>query len=101
MTIKVNLNPIKSAATLQYLGRSAAYKNIEWAALYHNLMKAQQMWGMVSRVLVKVGATMQALEMMYKTVVQMVLIYVSESWVITDEMMKVLERFHHQIYRRI
>ena len=33
--------------------------------------------------------------MMYKGVVHMVLLYRGESWVVTDEILKVMEGFHH------
>ena len=39
--------------------------------------------------------------MMYKAVAQSVLLKVSESWVVTGEMLKVLEGFHHWAARRI
>ena len=40
---------------------------------------------------------MQARLMMYKSVIQTMLIYRSDSWVIMDAMLKVLEGFHHQV----
>ena len=40
---------------------------------------------------------MQIRGAMYKTVVQLVLLYGSNSWVVTGEMLKVLEEFHHQV----
>ena len=39
--------------------------------------------------------------MMYKAVAQSVLFYGSESWVVTGEMLKFLEGFHHRASRRI
>ena len=39
--------------------------------------------------------------MLYKAVVQLVLIYASESWVVMGDMLKVLERFHHLVVGRI
>ena len=39
--------------------------------------------------------------MIFKAVVQMVLLYGSESWVVTYVMLKVLEGFHHWVDRRI
>ena len=56
---------------------------------------------MIARVLSKMGATVQARGTMYKVVIQSVLLYVSESWVVTGSMMKVLEGFHHRAARRI
>ena len=38
---------------------------------------------------------------MYKTVVQLVLLYVSEIWVVTGYMLNVLEGLHHRASRRI
>ena len=39
--------------------------------------------------------------MMYKAVAQLVILYNSESWVVTGEMLKVLEEFYHQVDRHI
>ena len=39
--------------------------------------------------------------MMYKAVKQSVILYGSESWVVTGEMIKLLEGFHHWVARRI
>ena len=56
---------------------------------------------MVSGVMVKAGATVQSKSMLYKEVVQAVLIYGGNIWVVTDAMMKVMELFHHRIAQRI
>ena len=48
---------------------------------------------MITRVLTKTGATVRACGVMYKSVDQLVLLYGSESWVVTGEMLKVLEGF--------
>ena len=49
---------------------------------------------MVLMVMDKTGVAVRAMEIMYKTVVQTVVFYGRESWVITEEMMIVL----HEIY---
>ena len=56
---------------------------------------------MISRILGKEGATPRAKGLFYKTIVQAVLLYSCETWVLTDAMIKVLESFHHKIARRI
>ena len=38
---------------------------------------------------------------MYKEVAQSVLLYVSESWVVTRDVLKVLTAFHHPAVQRI
>ena len=44
---------------------------------------------------------MRERRMMYKAVSQLVLLYVSESWVVKGEILYVLEWFHHWAARRI
>ena len=48
-------------------------------------------------MLVNTGVHIKAQAMMYKVVVQVVLLYERESWVVTDVMMVVLDGFHHRI----
>ena len=45
---------------------------------------------MIARVLAKTGATVRDHEMMYKAVSQSVMLYVSDIWVVTGEMLNVL-----------
>ena len=52
---------------------------------------------MIVRVLGRMGATVQAQGSMYKALDQSVLLYGSESWVVTGEMLKVLTLFHHWV----
>ena len=101
MSIKDNLEPLDSAATFPYLGCTIVYNNSDWAALYHNVRKYQRRWGMVSSVMVKAVAAVQSQEMMYTAVVQTGMLYNSDSWVITDTMMKLLEVLHRIIARKI
>ena len=56
---------------------------------------------MIARVLAKTGAMMRSCGMMYKVVAQSFLLYGSESWVVTWDMIKVLNGFHHRTSRRI
>ena len=56
---------------------------------------------MIARVLERTGATVRARGAMYKAVAQPVLLYGSESWVVTGEMLKVLTAFHHRVAQRI
>ena len=52
---------------------------------------------MVSGFLVKAGVTVWIRVMLYKAMVQAVLLYRSKSWVIAGVMMKLLEGGHHRI----
>ena len=56
---------------------------------------------MIARVLEKTGSTVRACGIMYRALDQLVLLYVSESWVVTGVMLKVLKGSHHRADRRI
>ena len=66
-----------------YLGQTTKYSNSDWTAVYQNLRKARRLWGMVVRVLAKMGETVRARGMIYKLVEQSVLIRGSEICVVT------------------
>ena len=53
------------------------------------------------RVLSKIGSTVQERWAMYKKMAQSLLLYVSESWVVTRDVLKVLTAFHHWVARPI
>ena len=101
MKIKVNIKPLEANIELPYLGRTITYNNSDWEALYINLRKSQRRWGVVEKVLGKMGEPIKLRAIMYKALFQEMLLYGSESWVVTDAMMTVLEGFHHRIARRI
>ena len=56
---------------------------------------------MVGKVLSKTRAKMWERGVLYKKVLQLVLLCRSDSWVVTGEIIKVLEGFHHKAARRI
>ena len=56
---------------------------------------------MVAKVLGKMGAPIKACAMMYKALVQAVLLYGSPIWVVKDAMVMVIEVFQHMIARQI
>ena len=56
---------------------------------------------MVAKVMGKMGAPIKACAMIYKAVVQAVLLYGSPIWVVTDAMVMVIEVFQHMIARQI
>ena len=74
-----------------YLGKTVTLNNNDWEALYINLKKTKRIWGVVAKVLVKMGEPIKAREMVNKVVVQAPILYVSEIWVMMDVMMTVLE----------
>jgi len=87
--------------SFRYLGRIIAASNSDWPALYRNLQRARQQWAYIARPLANDGASPRAAGMFYKAIVQSVLLYGCETWVLTEPMLKVLRGFHHRVARRI
>ena len=73
----------------------------DWPALRKNLQKARGKWMQVSKVLRTEGADPKICANFYKAVVQTVLLFGSETWVISPAMLRTLEGFHHRIARQI
>ena len=84
-----------------YLGRTIAYNISNWTAVHLNLRKYRRQWVMIARVLESTGTIVRDQGAMYKAVAQLVILYGSESWVVTGEMLKILPAFHHRAAQRI
>jgi exonuclease III len=96
-----NGTPLERVEYFKYLGRLLSANNSDWPAVYKNLKKAKSKWALISRPLLKTGVAPKFVGMFYKAIVQSVLLYGCETWVITPPMLKILEGFHHRIARRI
>ena len=78
---------------------TAVYDN--WAAVISNLMKLQKRWVKFSCILGKEVANVQVYGLFYKAMVQSVLIYRSEMWVLMPQMVRTLGNFHHRVARNL
>ena len=65
------------------------------------MRKDWRLWGVISKVLTKTRATVQAHGMLYKSVTQMVLLYRSDGCVVMGAMLKLLEDFYQRVSQRI
>ena len=73
----------------------------DWPAVSGNLKKARRNWGRLSRILGREGATAQISGMFFKSLVQQVLLFGAETWVVTPRMEKALSGFLHGAARRL
>ena len=80
-----------------YLVRTFTYNNSGCVALYANLGKVKKRWGMSVKVIIQTGEHVKLRSMLCKAVVQTVLLYGYEIWVVIDAMMMFLEGFHHRL----
>ena len=93
--------PIKNVSAFKYMGRVLTAGNDNCLAVVGNLGKAQRTWGQVSRVMGRDGADQKVSRPFYKAVIQAVLLFGAETWVLTTRMEKSLEIFQSRVARRI
>jgi hypothetical protein len=92
---------IENVDAFKYLGRILSKNDSDCAAVENNLQKARMKWGRISRLLTREGTYPKAMATFYKAIVQSVLLYGAESWVINKEVERRLQSFHHCCARYI
>ena len=93
--------PLSQVTSFKYLGRVLAAEYDYWSALVRNLRRARQKWAWITRVMSREGADAQTLEQIYLAVVQLVLLYRSDTLVLTPCMQSVIGGFHHRMTCRL
>ena len=66
----------------------------DWPALLLNIRRKRQVWGLLGKLLRRDGADPIILEKFYRVVVQAVILFGSETWVLTAALIKNLEGVH-------
>ena len=72
-----------------------------WLAVAGNLAKARRSWGRLQRILGREGATPRISGSFFKAVVQQVLLFGAETWVVTPKMERAVSGFLHGAARRL
>ena len=93
--------PLDNVSAFKYLGRAMTLGYDDWTAVAGNLLKAQKSWGRMSRILCREGADARVSGKVFKAVAQAVLLFGSETWVLTPRIERALESFHHGAALRI
>ena len=101
LTIEIDSKTVELVPFFKYLGRILCNSNSDWPAVYKNLAKARSKWALISRPLLKTGVKPRVVGMFYKAIVQSVLLFGSETWVVTPQMLQALSAFHNRVARRI
>ena len=85
----------------KYLGRVLSYDDSDTPAIRRNLKRARVAWGRLSTVIAKESVPPPVAGMFYQAVVAAVLLYGSESWVLSAYDLRALEGFHVECARRL
>jgi len=95
----VNGKPIEIVEEFVYLGRLVTKDDKDGPAVMRNLARARAKWASMRRFLVRDAADPKTMATFYRTVVLYVLLYGSESWVLTGDLMRQLRSFHRRCCR--
>ena len=89
--------PLSLFTFFKCLGWIIMASDNEWKAIVGNLRKARRNWARLKRVMVREGVGDRTLVHIYLSVVQLVMLYWSETWVMTSCIGGVLGVFHHRV----
>ena len=93
--------PLETVSTFKYLGLVMTAGYDDWPALAGNLVKARKSWRRLSRILIREGADKRVSGNFFKAMVQAMLLFGEETWVLTPRIEWALESFLHRDARRI
>ena len=93
--------PIESVTEFKYLGRILTATDDDWPEVVGNLRKVRRSWGRLPRVLGREGADPKVSRDFCIAVTQAVLLFGSETWVLTSRMEKALNIFQSRVARKI
>jgi hypothetical protein len=98
---KSETNPLRQWQNFCYLGRILTSIDSNWTATRENLRKAQRWWTLISCILTRESASPRISATFYKATIQTLLLYGSETWVLTDDIIQLLRSFHHGIAQKL
>ena len=101
MAFEVYRQQIQSVPRFKYLGRVLTEGDDDWPAVVGNLAKARKSWGRLQGILSMEGATKRVSGNFFKAVVQQVLLFGAETWVVSPMMERALSTFLHGAARRL
>ena len=87
--------------SFRYLGQMLTAGDDYWLVVVGNLGKARNSWGWLLRTLGREGADPKVSLHFYKAVLQAVLLFGEETWVLAPRMDRALDRFQHRSAQRI
>ena len=101
VSFSVDGSPIDRETQFKYLGRVLEDKDDDNHAIDRQLKRAKAKWARIGKILSVKTTDPRVRGYFYKAILQAVLLYGSESWVISDFKLKQLRSFHHRVARYI
>ena len=93
--------PLEMVTSFRYLGRVILAADDNWPAVIRIMAKARAVWRNMINILSKEGARPWVHKCFFKSVVQSVLLFCAETWVVNPRMGRVLGSFQDQVARQL
>ena len=91
--------PLEMVISFKYLGRVLLVADDEWLTVVQNVVKARTVWWRMSKILSRKVARPRISGFFFKSIIQSVLLFDAESWVVTPHMIWYLRGFQDHIIR--
>ena len=93
--------PLMAVSSFRYLGLIFPSTDDDWPVVEWNLRRPRVKWGRLAKILGREGADKTTLGRLYVSVVHTVIMFGSETWVLTLPLEKALAGFHHREAQRM
>ena len=93
--------PLEMVTSFKYLGRVILESDNDCVAVVRNLDRVKTVWRKMSHILSKDRATPWASRLFLKAVIQVVLLFEAETWVVAPHTGKALGEFQTQVTRQL
>ena len=85
---------VENVPTFRYLGQPTDQTDDDWPAVRRHIIHARSVWGRLGIIIRREGADPKVSESFYRAVVQAILLYGSETRVLSASMAKRIEGTH-------
>ena len=92
---------IEGVDTFKYMGRILYWSYDNWLEVLWNIGKVRRVWNRLRKMPLREGAEPRVSAMFYREVVQAVIIFGAETWVLSELMSRNLEGVHVGFLRKI
>ena len=92
---------MQTVILFKYLGRVLTAEDDNWPAVTGTLRKYRNIWMRMTKILSREGADPKVSGFFLKAVVQAVLLFGAEMWVLTPWMERALSTFQHRVVRQL
>ena len=93
--------PLEMVTSFKHLGQVISATDDKWPAVARNLARANIVWRRMLWILSREGAMTRVYGLFFKAVIQAVMLFGAETWVVTPRMGTALGGFHTQVARRL